>query len=234
MAWIAGIGLILSAASAEEANGMAGKAGKRQEALNDRELRIAESQEGRSAQMYREYQTFYQPRERELVDAAFSEESSPEAAAARATANVREASATGGEIQLRNARRLGINPSSGTYAALDNQKQIGEIGLEAAARDTARRTTKDINFGRQMSVLSLGRNLPNQSASAAGQAAAIYGGLGDQAGRMADRYNTVAGQAGSSAGYYAGQLGSELGDWYRRRNQPTSTAPMSSGTHGPV
>jgi hypothetical protein len=126
---------------------------------------------------------------------------------------------------LRNARRLGINPTSGTYAGLDNARQIGEIGLEAAARDNARRVTKADNFNRQHSALSLGRNLPATAGSMTSQAGQTYAGLSMAAGRDVDRWNDMSAASGQQMGYYAGQLS----DWYRRRNAGTTNPQTGAG-----
>lgn len=214
MAWIAGIGLALGAMGSMSANKGAKKASAAELQMRDRELRIGEAQEGRAVQLWNEYQTTYLPRERQLVSEAFSEQNSPEAAAARATADVRRASGTARATSLRNARRLGINPTSGSYAALDNARQIGEVGLEAAARDNARRATRAENFTRQHSALSLGRNLPATAGNLSNSAGSMYAGLSAAASRDTDRWNDLAAASGQQMGYYAGQLA----DWYRRRN----------------
>lgn len=222
MAWIAAIGLVVGAMGSSSSSKGAKKAAKQEAMFRDRELRIAEAQEGRATQLWNEYQTTYLPRERQMVESAFSEENSPEAAAARATSEVRRASATGREMSLRNARRLGINPTSGQYAALDNARQIGEIGLEAAARDSARRVTKDTNFTRQHSVLSLGRNLPATAGSMTNSAGGMYAGLSMAASRDTDRWNDLAAASGQQMGYYGGMLA----DWAKNRNkqqQPAAT-----------
>lgn len=226
MAWIAAIGLVVGAIGSSSSGKKAKQAQAQEMAMRDRELRIGEAQEGRAVQLWNEYQTTYLPRERELVASAFSEEASPEAAAARATSEVRRASQTARESSLRNARRLGINPTSGSYAALDNARQIGEVGLEAAARDSSRRKTIAENFTRQHSALSLGRNLPATAGSMSAQAGNTYSSLGDAAGRNTDQWNALAGQAGQQMGYYAGQLA----DWYKKRQTNTASTGTTSGS----
>jgi hypothetical protein len=225
MAWVAVIGLALGAMGSSSSGKSAKKAAAQEAMFRDRELRLAEQQEGRANQLWREYQTTYLPRERQLIESTFSEQESPEAAAARATSDMRRVSAVNRESQLRNARRLGINPNSGAYTALDTSRTLGEVGMEAAARDSARRTAKDINFTRQHSVLSLGRNLPATAGSMTNSAGAVYGSLASVAGRRADQANQMSAAAGQQTGYYGGMLA----DWYRRRQGSPGTG-MSDGT----
>jgi hypothetical protein len=219
MAWVAIIGLAAGAIGGSSSGKAAKKAAAQEAMFRDRELRIAEQQEGRSNQLWREYQTTYLPRERQLIESTFSEQESPEAAAARATSDMRRVSAVNRESQLRGARRLGINPNSGAYTALDTSRTLGEVGMEAAARDNARRTARDTNFTRQHSVLSLGRNLPATANSMSNSAGAVYGSLASVAGRRVDQANSAQAAAGQQMGYYGGMLA----DWARRRNAGTST-----------
>lgn len=227
MAWIAAIGLVLGAAGSASASKDAKAARREQEALTDRSLRIAESEEARANQLWREYQTTYLPRERQMVEEAFSEEASPEAAAARATADVRRVSANSQQSQLRNARRLGINPNSGGYTALETSRTLGEVGMEAVARDNARRRTRDENFSRQHSTLSLGRGLPATVSGMSSNAGSMYGSLATLAGHRLDDANQLQAAAGQQMGYSVGMLG----DWYRRRQQPAATGGTSNGVN---
>lgn len=225
MAWVALIGLAAGYLGNMGASKSAKKAAAQEAMFRDRELRIGEAQEARANQLWREYQTTYLPRERQLIESTFSEEASPEAAAARATADVRRVSAVNRESQLRNMRRLGVNPNSGNYIALDTARTLGETGIEAAARDNARRVTRDTNFNRQHSVLSLGRGLPATAGSMSNSAGAVYSGLASAAGRRLDQANDAQAAAGQQIGYYGGMLA----DWYRRRSAGGSTGGTSTG-----
>lgn len=228
MAWVALIGLAAGAIGGMGADKKAKKAAAQEAMFRDRELRIAEQQEARGQQLWREYQTTYLPRERQLIESTFSEQESPEAAAARATADVRRVSAVNQQSQLRGARRLGINPNSGAYTALDTSRSLGEVGIEAAARDNARRVARDTNFSRQHSVLSLGRNLPATASGMTSQAGAVYGSLGYTAGRRVDQANQASAAAGQQIGYYGGMLA----DWYRRRGTSTASGSTNGGYGG--
>jgi hypothetical protein len=228
MAWIGALiavgGSLLGGSMADEG---AKRARADEMALRGRELRLAEAQDARAQQLFSEYQTTYLPRERELVEAAFSDETSPEAAAARATTDVRASSQRGREIQLRDARRLGINPTSGAYSAMDNDRSLRDTALEVTARDTARRGARQENFQRQYSALQLGRNLPSTAGALTSSAMHGIGGLADAAGRRTDQANALAADAGTAIGESLSNLALAYGS---RRGTSYSTGYGSPET----
>jgi hypothetical protein len=196
----AAVGAAASFFGGRSASRQARRDAAEERALRGRELRLAEAQDARGAKLFEEYEQTYLPREREFVESAFSDETSPEAAASRAVTDVRTATDTGRQIRLRDARRLGVNPTSGAYAALDNQSALGDAALEVTAKDSARRTARDDNFQRQYTSLSLGRNLPSAAGALTGNAQRGIGGLADAAGRRTDQSNALAAQAGDAFG----------------------------------
>lgn len=207
----------LSYAAQDSATGAARSSGRQAAALQARELALAESQDARADALFDEYQQTYLPRERELVDSAFNDETSPEAAAGRATTDVRSASEQRRETGLRDARALGINPASGAYAALENSRGLKDAALEVSARDTARRGARSENFQRQSAVLSMGRNLPSTAGALTNSAISSVGGLADAAQARTDNFNRLAGQAGQAFGSAVGDLASAGMDSYRNR-----------------
>lgn len=64
--------------------------------------------------------------------------------------------------------RMGVNPNSGQYAALQNQQTIQKAGLMAQAANSARDRAETQGYARKMDAANMGRNLAsNQATSAA-------------------------------------------------------------------
>lgn len=220
MAWVAAIGAVVSAYGASQANKGAKGAAGQEAALRDRELRLAEAENARGEKLFDEYQQTYLPREREFVSAAFNDELSPELAASRATTDARAAQEANRQSGLRDARSLGINPSSGAYAAMENQRGLSDVALELTSRDSARRAANDQNFQRQYTALSLGRNLNSQAGALTSNASRSIGGLADVASRRTDQANELAGKANAEFGSSLGELASAGVDAWRNRSKP--------------
>jgi hypothetical protein len=227
MAWIAALaGLAVSAYGQSSANSAAGRAGRQEAALRDRELRLAEAQNARGEQMWDEYRQTYLPREREFVADAFNDETSPELAAARTTTDVRAVQDQNRRSGLRDARRLGINPTSGAYAAMENDRSLRDTALEVTARDSSRRAARDENFQRQYTALAIGKGMPSQAGALTSDASRAIGGLADAASRRADQANQLAAEAGRDFGASLGELAGTGIDAWRNRGggKPSSTS----------
>lgn len=201
--------------SADKQAGISKAALKQQGTVEDRQTRIAEAQEGRARELYNDYRTTYEPRQRQLVQDAFEGDlTSPEAAAARATADVRKATANAQEIRDRGARRLGVDPSSGAYAATARDIDVGNAALEASERGFARRETRDSNFGRQTQVLGMGQGLPATAGGLSGSAAGILGNVNASVTRRLERSQDLEAAAGQAFGGALAQgVGSLFGSW---------------------
>lgn len=231
MAWVAAIvGGVLSIGGGMMGEKDAKKASAKEERLTERELRLAETQSARADRMFDEYLTTYLPNEREFVRDAFTDEKSPEAAAGRATTDVRVASEGGRERSMREARALGIDPSSGAFQARESQRTLRDASTEVAARDRARTNAQDQNFQRQYTALSIGRGLPSTAGALTSSAQRGVAGLSDAAARRTDQANAVV-----DAGYNNGARQITDGiSMYRQQQQKNEQAGtqrvMSAGT----
>lgn len=188
--------------------------------LEGRRLDLAEKQDERSGQLFDQYMELYAPREEELLSEAFDRPISPAAAEARATTDVRSSLETAREMGDRNMRRLGVNPNSGAYVGLDRARELGGAKIEAGARTRARESTRDLNFGRQASVVGMGRGLPITAAGYSGQATAGFAGAASLAEARAADSNALAQQAGAGYGNALGDFVQTAADWWKNRKTP--------------
>ena len=138
---------------------------------------IASTDAERSAQLYDQYQKEVAPRLTQNLNSVFDDSTSPGAQAARAEADARSASTSANASSLRNARSLGINPSSPAFQGISTANQANTAGLEAAAQTTARQNAVTINAARQGAAVGLGNSLVPQSEGYQTGAAGLYTGL---------------------------------------------------------
>lgn len=231
MAWVAALVTVAgSAIAGSSASSSRKSAAKQEAALRDRELRIAEAENARGEKLFNEYEQTYLPREREFVSSAFNDQVSPELAAARATTDARAIQDQNRQSSLRDARRLGINPTSGAYAAMENQRGLSDVALELTGRDSARRAANDQNFQRQYTALSLGRNLNSQAGALTNSAANSIGGLADAASRRTDQASKLESEAYAGMGEGLGALAGAGMDAWRNRNKTTTSTTKAYGT----
>lgn len=209
---------ILAKKSADQANSTAKSAGNRQLDIENRQLDLAENQDARAGQLYNDYRTTYEPRQRQLVGEVFdSNLTSPETAAARATTDVRKAVANSQQINERGLRRLGVDPSSGSFAATRRDVEVANAGLEASERGFARRETRDSNFGRQLGVLQLGQGLPSTAGGLTSSAGGILGNVNASASRRLERAQDLSAASGAAFGTAVGQAGTALFNAWKGR-----------------
>ena len=79
----------------------------------------------------------------------------------------------------RNLTRMGINPNSGRFAALNNQFALRGAAATAGAKTNARFAADQLGTGLKMNAASMGRNLPGTALSAIGTAANVGGAAGN-------------------------------------------------------
>lgn len=209
MAWVSAIVGLVGAYAASESS--PGSATGSQGSLADLQKRIGSDQ-------YQRYQQIYAPRERQLLDTVFDQSTSPNAEAARAGADAEQAANVAEQGSLRNARRLGINPSSPAFAALERDNQANRAGLIASAKTYGRRNAVDSNFQKQMGALGLGRNLATESGNLNSSAFNMYGTLAA---------NEAAQDA--SKGQIYGQAAGYLTDAIRQPRQKPQIRQVSTG-----
>lgn len=151
-----------------------------------------------------EYSTYeketFRPLEKQLVKDAeeFSTERKREELAAQAGADVSAAFSNVRGQENRSLSRMGVNPNSGRFAALNNQLSIGQAATTAGALNKTRVDAEQLGFARRMDAAGLGRGL-------AGNASTAYG-VSLNAGEGA-RTNAMAGTQMMGQGYGAAQQG---------------------------
>lgn len=142
----------------------------------------------------------FRPLEKQLVQDAqeYSTEGKREALATTAAADVNTAFANARAQEGRALSRMGVNPNSGRFAALNNQLSLGEAATAAGAMTKTRTDAEQLGFARRMDAASLGRGL-------AGNASTAYGvslGAGDSA-----RTSGMSNASFMGSGYGAAQQG---------------------------
>jgi hypothetical protein len=224
------IGLVIAAASAifgrkdkKKADSQASDDRQRELDLEERGVVLAERQDERAAELYGHYRDTYMPREEALVSEAFDRPISPAAAERRSLGDVRQAFQNQREIQTRNKRRLGVDPGSGASLSLDAGLGLEEARVEAGSRTRAREGVRDLNFGRQATVLGYG-----SPTAATPYAAGAQSGVNAAAGLAGARASDSARNAYEAAGNYGAALGelvdSGLEAWRKRRENQQEAA----------
>jgi len=128
--------------------------------------------------------------------------------AGRAAADTQQALATQRGIANRNLTRMGINPNSARFAALNDQFALGGAAATAGAKGNARLQADAM--GRQINnnAAAIGRNLPSTALSAIGTA----GNMGGATSSLLNAQNTPMMQGFSGAmGGLQGQLSATQG-----------------------
>lgn len=214
MAWIAGlVAGGISIYSAIKAN----KSG------SPTDTRISQQQEMMAADQYGQYKSVYQPRETQLVNQVFDQSLSPAAEAARAGADARKSSDVTEAESLRNARRMGVNPSSPMYSSLTRDNQAQEAGLESAARTFGRKNAIQTNINNEARVLGMGSDLVNSTQR-----------LQDSAARLQDQSDNLASARSAAAGQAMGQgVGKIVSGLFGAYKTPTpSSGGYNAGSYG--
>jgi hypothetical protein len=95
--------------------------------------------------------------------------------AGQAAADTQQALATQRGIANRNLTRMGINPNSARFAALNDEFALRGAGATAGAKTNARFAAEQMGFGLKNSAAAIGRNLPATALSGISTAANVGG-----------------------------------------------------------
>lgn len=182
--------------------------------ITQAEINMMEANQKRADEYANYERTTFRPLERGIVaDAAsFDTEAKREELAGKAAADVNSAFTNARGQENRALQRMGINPNSGRFAALNSQLTLGQTAALAGAKNQARENAEQMGFARKMDAAGLGRNLATNSSTAYGVALAA----GDSAGK-----NSMAG-------------GNFMGQGYAGAQQGYSNAASSYGTAGNI
>jgi len=155
----------------------------KQDALSEKaigqQMRLADQAESRANDAY----TFYQTKGRPVVEQALSDAKNMDSAASieqarnRATADVAQQFENSENQSARALARMGINPSSGRFMALNQQTQAQKALAMAGAATNAEEFRRQQAVGARQQASNIAQGLTANSMGFAGQA----GGMGSSA-----------------------------------------------------
>lgn len=177
------------------------------------------------ADEYAEYErNTFRPLEQSIVKDAveYSTEGKREELARTAASDVSQGFSNARNQQNRSLSRLGVNPNSNRFAALNNQLTMDQAATQAGAMTKARSDAENMGFARRMDAASLGRNLASNASTAYG----VSINAGNSAGQnmnssmagMNQGYSTAL-QANSGATNAYGTAGNIYGQEFNGRMQ---------------
>lgn len=198
------------------------------------DLRIQEANEQRAGE-YAEYEReTFRPLEKGIVQQAedFDTEGNREKMARAAAADVNTSFGNARSQENRALSRMGVNPNSGRFSALNRSLTLGQAGASAGAMTQARDNAEQLGFARKMDAASLGRNLASNSSGAYGisLAAGQQARVGAQAGTnlMGQGYASSGQQLSGAANSY-GTAGNIYGSEYNARMQGYNANQAATG-----
>jgi hypothetical protein len=187
------------------------------------------------ADEYAEYErSTFRPVEQRLVKDAeeYSTVANQEKLASAAASDLSQAYSNTRDQSNRSLSRLGVNPNSNRFAALNNQLSLDQAANTAGAMTKARSDADNLGFARRMDVTGLGRGLATNASTAYGvsinagnSAAANAQAGGDFMGRG---FNTASGIYGGASNAY-GTSGSIYGNEFNARMQGYNAQQEAAG-----
>lgn len=176
----------------------------------------------------------YRPLEQSIVKDAmeYSTEGKREELARSAASDISQGFSNARDQQNRSLARLGVNPNSNRFAALNNQLTMDQAATQAGAMTKARTEAEGLGFARRMDAASLGRNLASNASTAYG----VSINAGNSAGQnmnaslngMNQGYQTaISANNGAIGGY--GTAGNIYGQEFNGRMQGYQADQASSG-----
>lgn len=133
----------------------------------------AQQQQMQQAQDYYDYmQSTFRPLERQLVSQAkeFNTDAYRDQLAAKAAADAGRAFTQTQQASQRAMAGMGINPTSGRFASMQNQANLGLAAQRAAAMTGTRQQAQQMGYARMLDATGLGRGLSGASTAAYGGA----------------------------------------------------------------
>lgn len=194
------------------------------EELTQNEIAMQKSNQARADDYAAYEKNTFRPLERGIVAEAeaFDTEAKREQLAGLAAADVNASFTNARGQENRSLQRMGINPNSGRFAALNEQLTFGQASALAGAKNQSRMDAENMGFARKMDAAGLGRNLANNASTAYGVSlasnqAARSGAMAPTA-LMGQGYG-AAQQGYSSAASSYGQAGNIYGQEFQGRMQ---------------
>lgn len=199
----------------------------------------AQDEQMRQAQDYYQYmQSTIRPAERRAAQQAmeFNTEAYRNQLAAQAAADAGRAFTQTQQASQRAMAGMGINPSSGRFASMQNQMNLGLAAQRAGAMTGTRQQAQQMGYARLLDVSGLGRNLPGASSAAYGGATGAGSAAGQSFMAPGNQFTSAFGQGAGLVGQgQQMQLGglsnilSTQGQLYgQAMNQPDPFATVAS------
>lgn len=203
------------------------------EKIVNQQIESGDKNAARADEQWQHYLDLFQPVESKMVQDAmeFDSPERKERMAGEAGADTTRAYQAMQDQQARMMGRLGVNPNSGRFAALNNEMGLNQAKDTAGAMNAARRATEQQGMALRTGAAQFGRNMPNTGLAAdstalnAGNSA--VGNMGANNAARAQSMNTAAqwfggAQAGNnSAGGLMNNLYSNQLNAWNMENQNT-------------
>lgn len=166
------------------------------------QIASADTNADRATEQWNIYKNLFAPTEARMVEEAnnFDSPERKERMAGEAGADTTRAYQAMQDQQARAMGRLGVNPNSGRFAALNNEMGLAQAKDTAGAMNKARRDTEMQGIALRTGAAQLGRNMPNTGIAA--DSLALNGGS-QAVGNMAAGAN-INNAANSSAAQWFG------------------------------
>lgn len=201
-------------------------------ARTDMEIQKRTSDQG--TDYYNYAKETFRPIETKLANEAmeYNLDSKKEELASKSASDISQGYSNARDQQNRSLSRLGINPNSNRFAALNNTLTMQQAADMAGAQTKARQDADMIGYAKKMDAAALGRNYPSNSATAYG----VSINAGDAAGRnymapgaMMGQGYAQTGQMLQGAGQTYGTAGNIYGQEFNSRMQGYSANQAASG-----
>jgi hypothetical protein len=142
----------------------------------NQQITQGDTNQARADEQWNIYKNLFQPVEQRMVDDAnnFDSQERKDRMAGQAAADVTQSYANTADQNQRQMERMGINPNSGRFAAINNEVNLNRAKDTAGAMNTARTNTELQGLALRQGVAQFGRNMPNTGLAA--DAAALNGG----------------------------------------------------------
>ncbi|SOD42348.1 hypothetical protein [Nitrosovibrio sp. Nv4] len=196
------------------------------EKIVNQQIAAGDANAGRAESQWQIYRDLFAPVEEKMVQDAnnFDSDERKSRMAAEAAADVGLGYQGAREQNERAMGRMGVNPNSGRFQALQKEASLGQAKDTAGAMNKARRDTELLGMSQRQSVANFGRNMPNTGLAAdaaalnAGNSATgnMASGAGIHNAGMNSAQNWFGGaQSGNTAGgnLMLGQHNAQLQSW---------------------
>jgi hypothetical protein len=209
--------------------------------IAQQQIQSADTNTARADDQWNQYKTMFQPVENQMVTDAQNFDSPERQALMASQAGADVTNAYGGALDSnqRNMERMGVNPNSGRFAAINNETNLAQAKDTAGAMNTARNNTITQGMALRQGAAQFGRNMPNTGLAA--DSLALNGGnaaVGNMAtdanmnnagiGAANNTYNSAANSYGSAGQIGLGLYGNQLNAW-NQENQNNLAALSGVG-----